>query len=994
MDKYEFNIKVDQIKKLAAKKSFQEAAAIAKEMNWQKVKDWSTLATVINVQEAAGDYLEARDMAILAYNRNLGGRKLVYKLAELLIKLEDFETAEELYEEYEKMSPHDVNRFLLYFDLRKAQNASDNELVEILEDYKEHEIDEKYMFELAKLYARTGRKEECIKTCDDIVLWFQDGQYVEKAIQLKQEFGVELTNTQKKILKDIKNQKQDIEATREIMFEEQKQLAAIQSDEIEEAVEEAESDADDDIILPEDDESTRGIKSFFKKAFHSRAQSEEDMREIGYEDDDESDDSDTYENTGAQDTEKTPEEPVFSAEEFVKEKTVTATAPKAEEKEADTTVDLSESIDKASSSLRELIEDAKKKLEDSCGDLSGKEDLFRQKAVNTVNTVKEPADEVEIKVDIPVYNNPYDTQNLQAALAKNLSEFMEEEKAEAEALRPQPAKQEETAGESQEDEQIEGQLSLADWLEAVREEKYGKQNTREFSKTELEKMLDEKDEKSAAYERIMVEQKAAAQAAGKAFDEKEASRHAHAQVMLQAAKTDLAIRTGKATVHLEEAAAQDVCRQQAEEEARRKAEAEAQIQKRMEEAQKARAEAEARRLAEAQRAAEEARREAAKKAEAQRIAEHEAAQQAEAQRLAEEAAQREQAQRAAEQEAAQREQAQRAAEQEAAQREQAQRAAEQEAAQRQRAAVSEEVSLNTQQLPPMEDHLSDMNPLEAISSAKLASAVQQEEVYTNVGEGTEIDEEKKLSGELAKIFRKYREMPGLESQLAAYFESLEQEMAISTSQVGNIIISGNSSSDKSDLARAIVRAVNYLYPEHTRKIAKTTGDSINNRGLAKAMNKLKGTALIVEGAGAIQPKRMSEMLECLEQDTERMIVILEDSDAEMNVLLNFNPEMTQKFNHRIVLKQYTVNELVEMARKFARKRQYEVSDDALLELYLKIDKLRNNVDNIRMDDIKEIINHAIVKAEKRGSKRFFGGLKRKRSENGDVTILVEADFKD
>lgn len=932
MDKYEFNIKVDQIKKLAAKKSFQEAAAIAKEMNWQKVKDWSTLATVINVQEAAGDYLEARDMAILAYNRNLGGRKLVYKLAELLIKLEDFETAEELYEEYEKMSPHDVNRFLLYFDLRKAQNASDNELVEILEDYKEHEIDEKYMFELAKLYAKTGRKEECIKTCDDIVLWFQDGQYVEKAIQLKQEFGVELTNTQKKILKDIKNQKQDIEATREIMFEEQKQLAAIQSDEIEEAVEEAESDADDDIILPEDDESTRGIKSFFKKAFHSRAQSEEDMREIGYEDDDESDDSDTYENTGAQDTEKTPEEPVFSAEEFVKEKTVTDTAPKAEKKEADTTVDLSESIDKASSSLRELIEDAKKKLEDSCGDLSGKEDSFRQKAVNTV---KEPADEVEIKVDIPAYNNPYDTQNLQAALAKNLSEFMEEEKAEAEALRPQPAKQEETAGESQEDEQIEGQLSLADWLEAVREEKYGKQNTREFSKTELEKMLDEKDEKSAAYERIMVEQKAAAQAAGKAFDEKEASRHAHAQVMLQAAKTDLAIRTGKATVHLEEAAAQDVRRQQAEEEARRKAEAEVQIQRRMEEAQKARAEAEARRLAEAQRAAEEA-----------------------------------------------------------AQREQAQRAAEQEAAQRQRAAVSEEVSLNTQQLPPMEDHLSDMNPLEAISSAKLASAVQQEKVYTGMGEGTEIDEEKKLSGELAKIFRKYREMPGLESQLAAYFESLEQEMAISTSQIGNIIISGNSSSDKSDLARAIVRAVNYLYPEHTRKIAKTTGDSINNRGLAKAMNKLKGTALIVEGAGAIQPKRMSEMLECLEQDTERMIVILEDSDAEMNVLLNFNPEMTQKFNHRIVLKQYTVNELVEMARKFARKRQYEVSDDALLELYLKIDKLRNNVDNIRMDDIKEIINHAIVKAEKRGSKRFFGGLKRKRGENGDVTILVEADFKD
>ena len=87
MDKYEFNIKLEQIKKLAAKKEYKQAAQIAKEMNWNKVKDWSTLATVINVQEAAGDYEEARDMAILAYNRNLGGRKLIYKLTEFFIKV-------------------------------------------------------------------------------------------------------------------------------------------------------------------------------------------------------------------------------------------------------------------------------------------------------------------------------------------------------------------------------------------------------------------------------------------------------------------------------------------------------------------------------------------------------------------------------------------------------------------------------------------------------------------------------------------------------------------------------------------------------------------------------------------------------------------------------------------------------------------------------------------------------------------------------------------
>ena len=100
------------------------------------------------------------------------------------------------------------------------------------------------------------------------------------------------------------------------------------------------------------------------------------------------------------------------------------------------------------------------------------------------------------------------------------------------------------------------------------------------------------------------------------------------------------------------------------------------------------------------------------------------------------------------------------------------------------------------------------------------------------------------------------------------------------------------------------------------------------------------------------------------------------------------------FNHRIVLKQYTVNELVEMAKRFARKRQYEVDDSALLELYLKIDKLHGTNDNIKLDDIKEIINQAIVNSEKRASRRFFGGLRRKHGENGEVTFLTEADFKD
>jgi hypothetical protein len=931
LDKYEFNLKVDQIKKLAAKKAYKEAAEIAKSMNWQKVKDWSTLATVINVQEAVGDYMEARDMAILAYNRNLGGRKLVYKLIQMLIKLEDFSNAEQLYTEYEKMSQHDVNRFILLYDLRRAQKASNNELVEILEDYKEHEIDEKYMYELAKLYAKTGRKEECVKTCDDIVLWFQDGIYVERAIKLKQESGVALSGMQKKILEDLKHKKDDEEEKRERLFEQQKELARIQQDDVEEVFLE-----DELTSTGEKTEDTtpiaknQGLVIPFETEEDDEASEEVIIQDI----DDEEDEADEEQTTSLEKAsidlkknfgmaaEKKPETPVVPFQ----RKPLFDYEPTEQDKENE-----SNTINKASLSLKELIELAKKKIEDNCDQIKreDREESIVEEQAQQLEQIKEREDNMDIQVNVPNYNL-YDTQNIQAELAKNLSELMDTDDEELDALRPQPqAPAEElntSTEESQdEDEQIEGQLSLADWMESVREEKYGKQNTREYSKAELDRMLDEKDEKSAAYEKLMAEQKARAKAEGTTFNEEEASAKAYAQMMLHAAKTDLAIRTGKATAKLEEAVEH---------------------------------------LREAVHVADDTMADTIKEINP---------------------------------------------------------------SSEEYTATDEQISLETAPIHPITDQiLSSVREIMAEQdAAKKASPeklelddvkeeVQEESVTPEEAAGEVIqakpeepketmkpetnkgrqEKDKVFTGELEKLFRKYREMPGLEAQLVDYFNAIEEEMNISTSAVGNLIISGNSSSDKTDLARTIIKAINMLYPDQPKKIAKTTGESINHRGIAKAMNKLKGTALIVEGAGGIQPKRINELLSCLEEDTERMIVIFEDSDAEMNVLINFNPELTDKFNHRIVLKQYTVNELVEMARKFAHKRQYEVDDDALLELYLKIDKLRNVNDNIKLDDIKEIINQAIIKSEKRASKRFFGGLKKKRGENGDIFFLSEADFKD
>jgi len=906
MNKYELGIKIDQIKKLAAKKEYTEAAAIAKDINWTKVKDWQALATAINVQEAVGDYEEARDMAILAYNRNLGGRKLVYKLTEFFIKVGDFDNANELYEEYSKSSQHDVSRFILYYDLRKAQNASDNELVGILEDYREHEIDEKYMYELAKLYYKTGRKEECIKTCDNIVLWFQDGIYVEKAVQLKEKLGVVLTKTQKGILEDVRKRKEDIEATKEELFAKQKELANLKRDEVEDVFREEDEKEQKSTGKQPVPEVSLNVPEFAKEQ-------EEGPLSIDLVQNDQNDDIKAFlmkalnKDEDADDTKDSSV--VMSKIETpqVEKPEVSETLSKDGEK------NFSSEINKANVSLKELIENAKQKLADNYEQINKEDEAEQRKEAE--ERINKEAENIDINVPVPEYNNLYDTRNLQEELAAKMSDLFgdEEEDADVKTFVPasknkeeQPAEEVKTpapvaeqvvnddAEAQEDDDQIEGQMDITEWMQSVREEKYGKQDTKEFSKSELERYLDEKDEKSAAYEKLVEQKKAEVLADGKEIDKEEAKRAALAQMAVDSARMDLAIRTGKAAARLEQAAT---------------------------------------------------------------------------------------------------------------------------------AIENEDIPLVTAQIPTVsESMISDINSImnedidnkdnkeegeEAVVLDEVAAGVEPEETvipFTRQEEEQpltmeeEIEEteqiEKKLTGELAKIFRKYRDMPGLEEQLADLFDTIDDEMQMNSSASGNILISGNSSSDKTDLARTIIRAINTLYPDQPKKIAKTSGESINQRGIAKAMGRLKGTALIVEGAGTIQPKRINELLNCLEQDTGRMIVIFEDSDTDMNVLINFNPELTKTFNHRIVLKQYTVNELVEMAKRFARKRQYEVDDDALLELYLKIDKLHNVNDNIKLDDIKEIINQAIVNSERRASRRFFGGLKKKRSENGDVIFLTEADFKD
>lgn len=952
MDKYDMKISMEQIQTLVEKKKYKQASDLAKTLNWHKVKDWPSLSAAITAHEKVGELEEARDMAILAYNRNLGGKKLVYELTTLMIKLKQFDDADQLFLEYEKMASRDVNKYVLYYELRKAEGAQSNELVEILEDYKSQEVDEKYMYELAKLYSKTGRKKECVKACDEIALLFQDGSYVVKALKMKQFHGAKLTESQQKKLDEARARKTDMEITREILF--QKQMDSNNfSDKKEAEINEmldgsaaagdtiniskmmkdaANQDDDVDYTEFETELDENGVNRKLKRFILEQVKAAEEAKAAA-------EAKAAEEVKATAEAEAASENEVIDQEQTSNQEADTAQAAQSESDSYGTDVDKTAEAEVAAArepeqeqakigempeSLKDLIANAKKKIESSYDKITkeSEDEALAEERAESERQMKAREDAMEIDAVAEPTNNIYDTQNLQDEIAKNLSKVLDEEEEEqdVEIFRPNPVPAPKVVEQPEEDEddQIEGQMSIADWMASVREEKYGSQNTKEYSKSELDRLLDEKEENSAAYEKILEERKKAklaAKAGGAgsvgAAAASEDSIKDKTQFMLMEAKTDLAVRTGKASQKLEEAVSN---------------------------------------LKEAARAADEINKDIAAASDNGAKTADEIAEYVERELTA---------------------------------------AAESEV---------EKISLDTAQLDMVPDNVLAQYVEEemAVSKKSETRKISPQAAASKIEKANPVKETKelKLNNELSKFFKKYKEMPGVETELADYFQHIQEYMSTNTSMKGNIIISGNSSSDKYDLAKAFVRAINSIYKDNPRKIARTTGESINQKGLKKALPRLMGSVLVVEGAGVIQPKRVAEMLECMTQNTGRMIVVLVDSDSEMNVLLNFNPQLSAVFDHRFVLKQYTVNELVEMAKKFARRRSYEVDDDALLELYLKIDRLHGVSDNIRLDDVKEIINQAIAHSEKRASRKLFKGIKKKHTENGDLIYLTEADFRD
>lgn len=195
MDKYEYKVKLDQIEKLVAKKDYVTAAKIADGIDWRKVKSVTTLTMVADIYEENERLEDCYEILSMVYDRSATSRSVVYRMTRIATKMHDFEEAISLYKEYVRLAPHDLSRYILKYQIYRERGSSVEDQIVILEEYKNHEYHEQWAYELACLYEEAGRIDDCVEECDELILWFSEGEYVAKAMELKKKHQ-ELTAAQ------------------------------------------------------------------------------------------------------------------------------------------------------------------------------------------------------------------------------------------------------------------------------------------------------------------------------------------------------------------------------------------------------------------------------------------------------------------------------------------------------------------------------------------------------------------------------------------------------------------------------------------------------------------------------------------------------------------------------------------------------------------------------------------------------------------------------
>lgn len=954
LDKEEFRVKLGEINKLVEARDYKGAMQIVDSIDWRRVKNVRTLCVVGEIYAANKRYEESKEIFLLAYHRAPIGKNILYRLIEVSLKMGQISEATEFFDEYREVAGNDNSQYILRYKIARAKNASLNEQIRILEEYKEKEFTERWSYELAKLYYKAGDKQKCLDLCNEMILWFNDGNYVMKALDLKQRMGV-LTGEEKekyeqrfipKLIppekaKEIRESK-ETETAGESEYEESRPVTdTIQVDD--------ERDLNSAETFQE--KISNGIRDIFgghKKAAEEPEDMEEDVQ-------DESEDSTEEEAEDVQEGEETPEEETAATEESAESEETDSEDTEEEIPESEDGEELlSSGIENLSGGTAELkaeiqkeaaepIQTTEQELSQSVAEIMKASQEKESEEPSGVPLNEEGKPDFSATIRMPQLKIPksminVDPENASAAAKiPDASEIF----GSIDEIAAEVAKDKETKAETEEEQEF----NLEDTILAAATEQGidipEEEKSPDVQMSDVTEETDDEDDLDIVADEFVPEEPDAADiedimaqiSAQQAEDAKQSERERTrvpdlildedeepvTEEDMQAAEAEFLNGPAGVSKPVEEDAFEDI--EELNEEA---------LTDMPEELS----------LDEAASEDDTAEKTAEKLDDVATVVEEETPLDEEEEYSTDDVSVQGEAE------------------------------------------DDEEDDFISSLTEDMEEDDSEEELTEEEQLERFIEDIQPE-----IDPNTIISRKRQLTDEEKQLFTYFVAVPGMKEQLLDVLCDVQTGAADHTSQTGNVIVMGGRETGKTRLISSLIPAICKELNIEASKVAYIFAEDLNGKNIAEIASKLAGGFLVIENANQLSQETADELDEVMNGNTKSMIVVLEDEKIGMRKLIARYPKLAKKFTSMINIPVFTNDELVNFAKVYTMENGFRIDQMGMLALYNLIGINQKEDQPMCIGTVKTMLDNAMAKAQ--------GGLfkrSKKRVDRDGFTVLLEKDF--
>lgn len=944
MDKSEYKLRAEEIKDLISRGEYAQAAEIADTIDWRRVKSVMMLCTISDLYKINRRYEDARDMLLLAYERRPGGRTICYSLCELSIKMEEYVQAIEYYKEFVQVAPKDPGRYILQYKLYEAQDVSLEERIAVLEELKKRDYREKWAYELAYLYHRVGLAARCVEECDELILWFGEGKYVIKAMELKMLHQPLTPEQQEKYDHRFdapgsyipsQNSVQDNEYSGNQGYDQ----GYTQDGSYDQGQGYDQNYTQDYSQDGNYDQSQGDAQDYSQDGSYDQNQ--------GYVPEDNYDrisgDTQVYETVQqpAQETSAQPVQDDFDIHvktmDVGQYNTINLQAELAaglrevlgEEPKEDTAKATSDSItrsivapmmdsDTESLDYPEIAEVSEDDLEPETEQIEGSEVFFGETGeIGDLSQVPE----VETEEILPEEPASLKKQDVVPELSKA--------EVEPEATTPVEPPKELANVLAQESD---GQISLVmPEAESIEKQITGQMNIEDIL-AEWERKKKENLEKR----------------------EEEVRQHVLQQTGAMFTEFEQAVRDGLLEkLEKEKAADADTVTDTDEVE-------------------------ELEEIADVNDETEEAPAEVSEEEPKREPADTDIVDTEEVEELEEEPAVAEYEEESATEEP------DAVVDMEVTQEPAAEIPEVPEETTAEIEEASEETTAETEEASEESVAEAEEEPEEAVEEVH-----EDEQPQTPEPPVVERDKAKvrALTREERELYAPFIQSKSAREQLVKAIDNISL-----AAYTGNVIITGEEGMDTLSLAKNMIREIQATDSNFSGKVAKISGHALNKKDVADTLSKLKNGALIIGKASEMNDTTVNTLYKALQQENQGIVIILEDTKREIDRFLEKHEKLKESFTARMDVEALSNDTLVAFGRQYAREMEYSIDELGVLALHTRIEDMQTIDHVVTVVDVKEIVDEAIAHANKKTLKHFFDVLFAKRYDDEDMIILTEKDF--